>query len=541
MGSIRERLIDALAGDVIASRVTHAVAAVQAAADVRVQEALSVGLSRDDQKNVEQGFRQIGGGTSIRVRDLPPMKQDRMLRIAHWLHESNPMAQWILQTTVDFTLGESVRIDSEDAIRPVVESFWNDPVNQLERRMDTFALEFGMYGELCLPAFINAIDGHVRLGYLDPLLIDDVYLDPNNVLIPVTVAVKETIGSGPKRYLKVIREETNRGLPLDYGLMVGNAVGERDIFTGRIYDGCCFLWQTGKVSNARRGRSDLLALIDWLDGYDAAMFDAMDTQSFFNSFVWDVKLDGFTEEKIREWLVKFRGDIKKNGVFAHNEKVTLTAPTPDMKAADKETFYKTLRSHILGSRAFPEHWYSDARVGLGTAKEQGTPPVKRLSRRQKELRFIMQDMVRFQLHQSIRAGLLPRTITTNARVDAAGNSTAKKKASDQAFSVVLPELSMRDQASIVAAAVSLVAALERAENKGWIRPETAAKLFAAQVSQLGFEIDPDDEYTPGVPGPDAMAPYGDGSMQRILAQLDRMAKGNGDNIGQPKASAGATA
>lgn len=539
--SVRERLVDAIAGDVIAARVDAAVNVVRAEADERVREALGAGLSRDDQRNIEQGFRQVGGAQSIRVRDLPPMAQERMLRIAHWLHESNPVAQWILQTTVDFVLGEGAHIDAAEPVREAVDAFWDDPVNQLERRLDTWTLEYGMYGELCLPAFVNAYDGHVRLGYLDPLLIDDVFQDPNNVLIPVTVAVKQALGDGNrKRYLKVIRAETNRGLPNDYGLMVGNAPDEWDPVSGQRYDGCCFLFQTNKVSNARRGRSDILALIDWLDGYDAALFDAMDAAQLFNSFVYDATLENMNEAQIVAWLAKFKADLKRGGVFAHNEKVKLQAVTPDLKAMDKDAFFKIYRGHILGSRSLPEHWYGQgAGATFASAKEMGLPPVKRLSRRQKELRFIIADLVRFQLHQKIRVGLLPREVLVDEKVDTKGNSRATKKATGKAFKVVLPELSLRDQSAIVAAGVSLVAALERAVAKGWIREETAAKLFAAQISQLGLEVNADEEYT-GVPAGDATRDYGDGMLQRVLAQLERQANGNGEAVNQPK-GAGATA
>lgn len=535
--SLRDRLINALAGDVIAARIGQAVTAERVSADERVREALSAGLSRDDQKNIEQGFRQVGGGSTIRIRDLPPLAQDRMQRIAHWLHESNPMGQWILQTTVDFVLGEGARVDAAEPIRGAVEAFWDDPVNQIDRRLDTWTLELGMYGELCLPVFVNEYDGHTRLGYLDPILIDDVYLDPHNVLIPRTVAVKEMVGSGPKQYLKVISEETSRVSPY-YGLMIPNLPLERCPVTNQSYSGCCHLWQINKVSNARRGRSDLLALIDWLDGYDAALFDAMDAAQLFNSFVYDAKLENFTETQIIDWLKKFQGSLKRGGVFAHNEKVSLTAVAPDLKAMDKDAFFKIYRGHMLGSRSLPETWYgSGAGATFASAKEMGLPPVKRLSRRQKELRFIIADMVRFALHQKIRVGQLAREVVIG-QVDAAGSTKGVTKRADKAFAVVLPELSMRDQSAIVAAASALIVALDRAEAKGWIRPETAAKLFAAQVSQLGMEINADDEYT-GVPGGDAMKDYGDGTLQRVLAQLERMGRGNGDNVNQPKAGAAA--
>jgi hypothetical protein len=95
----------------------------------------------------------------------------------------------------------------------------------------------------------------------------------------------------------------------------------------------------------------------------------------------------------------------------------------------------------------------------------------------------------------------------------------------------MPELSMRDTATIVAAVTSLTAALSQAVDRGWVREETAAKLFAAQVSQLGVEVDATKEYVPGAgPRGASLSDYAPQNLQRILAQLARQGNGNGDNL-----------
>jgi hypothetical protein len=99
---------------------------------------------------------------------------------------------------------------------------------------------------------------------------------------------------------------------------------------------------------------------------------------------------------------------------------------------------------------------------------------------------------------------------------------------------------MRDQSAIVAACSGLVVSLTQAKDQGWLRPETAARLFAHVVSQLGFEVKADEEFTPGVgPAGAALADYPPDAQQtlaRMLAQLGRLGKGDGENVGQPKAA-----
>jgi hypothetical protein len=553
--SLRGRLATLLAREelttLVDGAVTRAVGIERAQGDARVREALSTALSRDDRANLEQGFRRLTSSTSsvFPLRDLQPLRQDQMLRLVYWLWESNPIAQWIIETTVDFVLGEGAEVQSEDPdVRRAIADFWGDPVNQLDRRMDTFARDYCLYGELCLPATVNEIDGRVRLAYVDPIEIDQVVQDPDNALLHSAVVLKARAGIyggvgdplGRRRVLKVIRADTARVSPY-YGLMMPALPMERDPVLDVPYDGSCFLFQTNKVSNGRRGRSDLLALIDWLDGYDQFLFDGMDTASLLNAFVWDAKLEGYTEEQIRAWLATYRNDLKRNGVLAHNEKVTVTAVAPELKAADRDGFARMMRGHMIGSRGFPDHFFGSVEHGSGSStKEMGVVPVKRLTRRQKELRYLIADLVRFQLDQKIRLKLLKPEVVVG-RVAGDGSSQGVRKATDTAFKIVLPELSMKDQAGILAGLVSLAAALVTGVTEGWIREQTAAMLFANHVSQLGQMIDSEEEFTPGA-GPRGvnLADYAGLTTQqmgaRLKAQLDRLAQGNGDNANQPKAT-----
>jgi hypothetical protein len=245
--------------------------------------------------------------------------------------------------------------------------------------------------------------------------------------------------------------------------------------------------------------------------------------------VWDVTLEGASPAQIEAWL-EANKSLRRNQIFAHNDKLKLEAKVPDLKAMDKDVFARQIRGLIVGSRGFPEHWFGLAGdVNFASAKEMGLPPVKRLTRIQNELRFILRDLVTFQIHQAIRDGRL------NAEVTIGEGESAVTKATDQAVRIILPELSMRDQAGIVAAATSLSAALTQAVTNGWMRGETAARVFNALVAQLGTPIDIAEEYQPG--GPTGTLYAGAGSQQdieRLRAQLERLGNGNGDNTGEPK-------
>lgn len=512
-------------------------ASVEAQTETRVREAFAMGALRaEDQADLAQGYRRLSDaqGKNPWRRDLQPLAQDQMQRLVYWLWESNPLAKWLIETPVNFMLGEGASVISQnDQVRAVIEAFWGDPVNQLDRRLRTWARELLLYGELCLPVSVNAIDGHVRLGYVDPLAIDEVVTDPDNALITTAVRIKSSVTGGPKQLLKVIREDTRRASST-HGLLMPNAMLERDLATGEPYAGACFLFQINRVSSARRGRSELLPDIDWLDGFDAFLFDSMDAASQFNTFLYDVTLEGMSEDQIRAWLAN-NTRMKRGMIRAHNEKVKWAEVTPDLKAQDKDAYAKLLLSFILGGHSIPLHWYASGEgVSFASAKEMGLVPVKAFTSLQQEVRRLIADLVRFAIHQAIRVGALPETVVVG-QVDAAGSSTAITAPTDCAFTVVLPELSMRDQAAIVAAINGLTAATQQVVALGWMRPETAARVLANMYSQLGMDIKPEEEYTPGA-GPQgaALQDYPQQDLQRLMAQLQRVGRGDGENLGQPK-------
>ena len=104
-------------------------------ASVREQIGLPPGVD-------EPGFRRLTAtGQAHSRRDLTPLAQDYMQRLVYYLWESNPLAKWIVEVTVDFTLGEGASVQSEDEdVRAVIDGFWKDPVNMLDKRLDTILI-----------------------------------------------------------------------------------------------------------------------------------------------------------------------------------------------------------------------------------------------------------------------------------------------------------------------------------------------------------------------------------------------------------------
>lgn len=162
------------------------------------------------------------------------------------------------------------------------------------------------------------------------------------------------------------------------------------------------------MTNSPRGRSSYLSVADWLDVYEQFLFDYSDKWPQFNSFVWDMKVEGGDNSAIQEQLKNFS---KKSGsVFGHNEKVSLNAITPDLKSADAAEGARLFRNHILGRWGFPEHWFGGGGdVNRATASEMDQPALKIMSQKQLNVKYILEDMCTYVRNQACTRGTVPQS------------------------------------------------------------------------------------------------------------------------------------
>lgn len=425
--------------------------------------AASSSLSAPTLEDVQ--WRKLTGNAE---RELLPVTQDRMIEIAYWLWETNPLAGWLVDVTTAFILSEGIPYDAKhEDTKAVLDGFWHDPVNRMPLYFPKHVNELQIYGELCLPVFTAKQTGRTRYGYIDPANIDQVITDPDNVRMVIGVLTKGwtgmvggyTVTSDPKKYMTILPDDA------DY-LLSPKAKWLREQFT----DGECFYWSINNVTNSPRGRSSYLSVADWLDVYEQFLFDYSDKWPQFNSFVWDVKVDGGNDADIKEQLKVFS---KKSGsAFGHNEKVTLSAIAPDLKSADAAEGARLFRNHILGRWGFPEHWFGGGGdVNRATASEMDQPALKIMSQKQLNVKYILEDMCTYAIRRAREARYL--------RV---GDEDAK-------FSITTPEMGTKDIAKMSTAAQQIGTALVSAEVQGWVDKDTARKIFASVVAFTGVDMD----------------------------------------------------
>ncbi len=403
------------------------------------------GMGMDQDENL---YRRLTGDAKHQRRDLSPLAQDRMLEVAYFLWESNTFAKRLVTLMTDLILGQGIKVVAADQKnQEVIDRTWNHRENKLDQNIRSFYNSLSVNGELALPVAANPISGISRLGFIDPYQIKDIVPLPDNILVPDIMVLKAAPGQTEQR-LKIVREDP----------MTEKLVGE------------VFFFKINTLPNGLRGRSDLGPVADWLDLYDQFLFGELERVNLLSNFVWDWKIDGADDAKIKEKLKNFPKP-KPGQVFAHNEHETLEAQTPDLKASDRSEVARMLRVHIAGSMGYPISYLGDTDSNRATIEGQNDIMLKTPAARQREFASMVDQIVRFGIE--------------NAQTRNPGLFRDVK----QGYVMHLPEISAKDISRVGQVASSLITGMDTALNNRTLSRKAAVDVTCTILKQLGVDLD----------------------------------------------------
>jgi hypothetical protein len=313
-------------------------------------------------------------------------------------------------------------------------------------------MELGLYGEQLYPVFVNEHNGFVRLGVIDPSQISKITVNPENIEEMQKIILKTTLTNDKQKEYKVIALDMDANSE-SYGYRTGEA----------------FFFAVNKLSTATRGISDLLSIADWIDGYERFLFNRLDRSHLTNHFIWDILLEGYNPEQIKEWMKDFQMP-KPGSVRAHNEKVKWETVSPKLESSDASEEAKMFKSHILGQAGFPPHYFAEGEnTTRATAIEMSGPVFKRLKSRQTYVKYMVTEIFAFVIDQAIIHGRLKPDV-------------------DRSFSLFFPKLAEKDFSSLSTAITNLSNALVVGEDQQWITKDWAKKAYLFVLSQFGFDM-----------------------------------------------------
>lgn len=411
----------------------------------------------------EEGWRRLTGDTD---RDLAPITQRRAREVSAWLWQANLMANRIIELPLAYLLADGVKLEvNDEEAQAMLNRFWNDPINSMDLKLEKKVRELALFGEQCYPTFVNEHTGHVRLGYLDPALIETVVVDPDNPEQQIGIVTVKDRKGGARRYRVIVNGEEEE-------LFSERTRQIRDTFT----DGDAFYFNINSLSSGARGRPDLLASADWLDAYDDFLFGEVDRNRYLRAFVWDVTLKGANDDAVKQRAREI-APPSPNSVRVHNDSETWNAVTPDIKSGDTSESARLLRNHVLGGATLPEHWYGGGGdVNRATGESMGDPAFKVMSMRQRTIKYMLEVIARFAIRQW--------AIKNQRSVDLGDG--------DFLPSAVFPEMIARDTTRYATALQQVVLAAAMAVERGFISRKLALRMIAAVASQLGVDIDVDE-------------------------------------------------
>lgn len=465
--SIRERVFDRLFGDLAAERVAAREAELSgvftsqlAARETQLREELRMASSRDKQM---QGFRRITDAE----RDLSPVTLDRQREIAVHLYTYNPIAKALLDVMREWILGEGVRITApNERTAAYLDRFWNDRANRWDIRLWQQTLELHLMGERFWPVFTNEFSGLMRFGVIDPSRVKEVITDPDNVEMAIGVVLKSQAGLAERRYRTVLTGDEDLSVLSAPGLKEWERLG---------VDGELFQFAINRLSTQKRGQSELFVLADWLDGYEQLLFSILQREQALSSYLWDVTLEGASEEEVADFAAKQKYP-KPMSMRVHNEKAKWELQGPAFGSSLQNTEHARLfRNHILSTERLPEHWFGgggDVNKSIGA--EMSAPTEKSLTAKQREIRYILEDVVRAQLTRGAEHGEILEAEDAHE------------------FELDFPEPSTRDLTKISAAIQSVAGGLKTFASEGWVDGETSTRVLSSLLQQFGIEADPEE-------------------------------------------------
>ncbi len=399
-------------------------------------------------------YRRLTGGT----RSLTMIEQDRAQAIALYLWRKNPMARRMTEMLADFVVGDGITFEAEDPdVQEVLDEFWRDPKMNLHLRHRDLVRDQSIYGEQAWEAVVNPTSGRVRLRFIDPGYIKDVRPNPDNALEDAAIVLKPPTGQTQDRVIEHVTfdDETDPKAPA--------------------WSGSGIYLPVNRVTGQHRGTPDLLAIADFVDGYDQLLFNALERSGLINAFVWDVTLTGSTQPQVDAW-VQAHGDAPPPGaVRAHNEKEAWAAVAPDLGNTDLMALGRPVKNMALGGFGAPEAWFAEGdSANRATLAAQGDPTYRMITARQTVVGAGWTFIFNFVVAKAIEAGRLPINVKRDLKV-------------------ILAEPSTTDTTALATALAQLAQSLAAAEEQDWISKESARTVFLTVLSGLGIEVDAHEE------------------------------------------------
>ncbi|HLI09123.1 MAG TPA: hypothetical protein VKV40_21345 [Ktedonobacteraceae bacterium] len=272
-------------------------------------------------------------------KDVIPSTYLELHNMCYEAYNANPLAFAIVEITTSFVMGKGVTLAAnEPEVQRVLMDFWHDPDNHMETRVYALCTELSLYGEQFIRFFVNRFDGSVKIRQIDPSLIDQIETDPDDIETPLRfhrrpIGPSATLPGSPPLISRV--DELH---PDGEWFKAGEEVVQFTI---------------NKVSNARRGKSDLATLLPWLRRYKDWLTDRVRINKYKGAFLWDVVLTGADRKAVERKRMEYSYPPEPGSVIIHNEAEKWSAVKPEINASEAAEDGRAIKLMVAVGVRFP--------------------------------------------------------------------------------------------------------------------------------------------------------------------------------------------
>lgn len=254
-------------------------------------------------------------------------------------YNANPLAFAVIEITTSFVLGKGVTVAAHrPEVQRVLLDFWNDFDNHMETRVYALCTELALYGEQFVRFFVNPYNGRVKIRQVDPSIIDQIESDPDDI---------ETILRFHRR--PVGPSSTIPGDPMPV------TPQDQHNFEGEWFKAGEEMVQfcINKVSNAKRGKSDLATLLPWLRRYKDWLTDRVRINKYKGAFLWDVQLSGADRKTIERKKAEYAYPPEPGSIVIHNEAEQWSVVKPEINANEAAEDGRAIKLMVAVGVQFP--------------------------------------------------------------------------------------------------------------------------------------------------------------------------------------------
>jgi len=299
---------------------------------------------------------------------------------------TNPIARKIIDTIVEFVIGDGLKFNVEHkATQKIVDEFWNHPLNNLDEQIPEWTAEQSRSGDLFLMCTVDPLSGNMFIRAFPSEQIEEIKTTANDYrqekfYVQTNLLPNE---SAIPAYDHLKPDQTEFMLHFPINKPVGTLFGE----------------------------SDLTPVLRWLGRLNTLLNDRVILNHLRNLIVYVVK-GNYTEKnsrKLREAELNAQPP-RPGAIIVTDTSEEWTTLAANLQSYDAGADILAIKKHIAAGVGLPLHFLAEPESSTRTtANAAGTPTFRKFKRRQAKTKRYIEKLCKIAVQKRKHFTKTPRT------------------------------------------------------------------------------------------------------------------------------------